>query len=627
LPILVQGGEEHLKNGIWSKKYESDTHLKVTYKGGSPSKEGDYKFLEFWSRHPGEDPTISVEVKKYDPAKGIEIDLGDAKGKVYIILYFEEVITLKIINDQFKEALNTHLKSYDEGITFISKDNNKETSLTISLLESLGKNGAVKLGLNEDIKLEQDYDLSIKPLELGENERYTPVSCSLSGKREVIDRNEKVYIVKLGGLNKGSEIILEFSHQIRYTFKIDFPENARPPYNTLDKYFKVEENGKDVTPDLVSRKDYTIFLQGSEVELKIWLNETEYKFIPENVPMEGELYKPKKQEISVKPHLPETSIVIEYYVEIPSTHNAGKRTLENTTTNLLPIKFPADLGVIMILVFISVFVPAYLLLQRQRRGGATLLEVRPKRIGVVSDVGGRDLNEDVAVAVDVSASFLSRPFMRSLLIVADGIGGLSKGEVASSLCVRNLAAALLPALLAADLTPFNLERTMVQAVKDANAKIYSMVKGDPKMAGMGTTVTAALICGHHAYIANVGDSRAYIIRGGRIRQVTRDHSLVQEMIDRGEITWSQAKFHPKRNVITRAVGYLEKMDVDLFHVELQPGDMLLLSTDGLHSKVDDWELGAIASKHEDPQQACLEMVSLAKSRGSTDNISVILARI
>jgi protein phosphatase len=99
------------------------------------------------------------------------------------------------------------------------------------------------------------------------------------------------------------------------------------------------------------------------------------------------------------------------------------------------------------------------------------------------------------------------------------------------------------------------------------------------------------------------------------------------MIDRGEITWSQAKFHPKRNVITRAVGYLEKMDVDLFHVELQPGDMLLLSTDGLHSKVDDWELGAIASKHEDPQQACLEMVSLAKSRGSTDNISVILARI
>ncbi len=202
-----------------------------------------------------------------------------------------------------------------------------------------------------------------------------------------------------------------------------------------------------------------------------------------------------------------------------------------------------------------------------------------------------------------------------LLIVCDGMGGHASGEVASELAV----ATILDTYYAdeADDRPAVLERAFVAA----NAKVYAQGRGS-----MGTTGVAAVLHHDALHIANVGDSRAYLIRGGNIRQLSRDHSFVSDQVAAGLLTPEQARTSQHKNIITRALGYQPDVTVDLFRWPLQVGDLVLLSSDGLHGLVTDHELAQIATT-EPLEQAVDHLVTLANERGGTDNITVVLAQV
>lgn len=203
-----------------------------------------------------------------------------------------------------------------------------------------------------------------------------------------------------------------------------------------------------------------------------------------------------------------------------------------------------------------------------------------------------------------------------LCVVADGMGGGGKGRTASQLAIEALLEAYYEG--ASDDPGLNLRA----AVESANAAVYGWasqaVTGDA-----GTTVTAALIINNYAYIANVGDSRTYLFRGGGLAFKTKDHSLVQEWVDSGRLTPEQAAQHPDRNMITRSLGDRSEVDVDLTRQLLQPGDVLVLCSDGLSGLVSDQEIGQIATANR-PQKAVQKLIDLANKRGGTDNISALV---
>ena len=201
-----------------------------------------------------------------------------------------------------------------------------------------------------------------------------------------------------------------------------------------------------------------------------------------------------------------------------------------------------------------------------------------------------------------------------LFVLCDGMGGHAAGEVASSMGVETILSVYYedsgedrPAVLA-------------QAFEQANTRIYAKGHGS-----MGTTGVAALLHHDALHIANVGDSRAYLIRDGSIRQVSRDHSFVSDQVAAGLITADQARSSPHRNVITRALGYQPEVTVDLFRLPLQVDDVVLLSSDGLHGLVSDSEIAEIAAAADD--QAVNQLIDLANERGGPDNITVIVARV
>ena len=190
--------------------------------------------------------------------------------------------------------------------------------------------------------------------------------------------------------------------------------------------------------------------------------------------------------------------------------------------------------------------------------------------GACSDVGQlRQSNED--------ALLLSDP----VFAVADGMGGARAGEVASAMAV-------------AALHGFHGgEQALAQAIEDVNLRIHSASRNDASLLGMGTTITAAMIDGDALVLAHVGDSRAYVLRAGQLRQLTDDHSLVGELIRRGALTPEEAERHPQRSVITRALGADETVDVDVLRVPVESGDLILLCSDGLTGMVSDAELARI----------------------------------
>lgn len=208
-----------------------------------------------------------------------------------------------------------------------------------------------------------------------------------------------------------------------------------------------------------------------------------------------------------------------------------------------------------------------------------------------------------------------------LLVVADGMGGHEGGEIASGLAVdmvRNTWAN-------ESGEPRGL---LLKALQNAQSAIQDYAREHPEFAGMGTTCTAVALIGDALYYAHVGDTRLYLIRSGAIQRLTHDHSLVQRLIDTGTLTEEEAAGHPNRNVLLSALGMKGEVSVDLAEagVPLEPGDTLLVCTDGLHGQVTDAELLDAATRHE-PRDACRELVQLAKDRGGPDNITVQIVRL
>lgn len=208
-----------------------------------------------------------------------------------------------------------------------------------------------------------------------------------------------------------------------------------------------------------------------------------------------------------------------------------------------------------------------------------------------------------------------------LLAVCDGVGGRRAGEVASALAIQSLPEEL-------DALGSNCARSEIfrTAVENVSRRVWQESRLDPVLEGMTTTLTAALICRGRAVIAHVGDSRAYVLRGGVMRQITRDHSYVAEMVASGALTREEAEKSPYRNVILQAVGQKKGLEVALDAVELVPGDTLLLCTDGLSEKVPPPEMARLLQSGS-LREACEALVALANERGGEDNITVLIGRI
>lgn len=243
-------------------------------------------------------------------------------------------------------------------------------------------------------------------------------------------------------------------------------------------------------------------------------------------------------------------------------------------------------------------------------------------VETLTDVGRkRPHNEDShGTWVPESARELDR--RGALLVVADGMGGSLAGEVASRLAVQTVVRAW------RDATGERPLDDLYAALDAANQRVHEESGRNPELHGMGTTCTAVVLRGRDLFVAHVGDSRAYLVRDGRIRQVTRDHSLVAQMVRDGQLTPEQAKTDPRRNVVTRSVGVGPHVEIDAERQEaaLAPGDTVVLCSDGLHGLVADDELARFASD-PDLARGCASAIGLANDRGGHDNITVLMARV
>jgi protein phosphatase len=209
-----------------------------------------------------------------------------------------------------------------------------------------------------------------------------------------------------------------------------------------------------------------------------------------------------------------------------------------------------------------------------------------------------------------------------LYLVADGMGGHSAGQVASELAADTA----LQAIQTLEGAAASLAEKLRYAVAAANRAIFGKAQEQPEYAGMGTTLVAFLADQERAALAHVGDSRAYLIRGRRIRQLTDDHSIVGELLRRREISEDAAREHPHRHVLTRALGVRRSVEPDLVELALEPRDVFVLCSDGLTNHVEDHEIAKWVGGNEELQETCEQLIDLANSRGGEDNSTILLAR-
>jgi len=210
-------------------------------------------------------------------------------------------------------------------------------------------------------------------------------------------------------------------------------------------------------------------------------------------------------------------------------------------------------------------------------------------------------------------------------VVCDGMGGANAGEVASELAVKSVSE-LLKGRISVPLERGSAAIMLLDAVNDANRRIFEKSLDDSACSGMGTTLVAALVYKDFAVIANIGDSRAYHIRESKITRITRDHSVVEDLLLSGELTEEEARVHPKRNLITRALGTEPAIECDIYEQVVASGDLILLCSDGLTNMVEEDEILRTLSGLEG-WRACDELVMLANERGGRDNISAVLIKI
>ena len=231
-----------------------------------------------------------------------------------------------------------------------------------------------------------------------------------------------------------------------------------------------------------------------------------------------------------------------------------------------------------------------------------------------TDIGMvREVNQDYVFVTEAPIGNLP-----NLLVVADGMGGHRAGEYASRLAVE-----VLKQELAAS-TEESPEAMMKNAITRANERVLEAARQDAKLSGMGTTLVAATVMDRTLYFANVGDSRLYLLSDD-IKQLSKDHSLVQEMVRLGGINQEEAKSHPDKNIITRAIGAKDDVDIDFYEYRLKKGDIILMCTDGLSNMVEDEEILHIVKCSRDVVEAVEQLIERAKEHGGSDNIGVIVA--
>ncbi len=211
-----------------------------------------------------------------------------------------------------------------------------------------------------------------------------------------------------------------------------------------------------------------------------------------------------------------------------------------------------------------------------------------------------------------------------IAVLCDGMGGEQAGNVASDLAAKTFISSVKQKLAASKLKVPDCANIMKQACSDANYMVYSYSCFDREYTGMGTTLVAAMFIEDKIFVLNVGDSRVYKLTKNRITQISRDHSLVQEMVDKGEITPEEALTHPRRNVITRALGVDENVPSDTFTPRLGRGSRLLLCSDGLTNMIGDSEILKISNKHPDLLSFGHALMDEALARGARDNVTIIV---
>lgn len=252
-----------------------------------------------------------------------------------------------------------------------------------------------------------------------------------------------------------------------------------------------------------------------------------------------------------------------------------------------------------------------------------------------SDLGRtRDHNEDFFAIADLGAG---RDLTRggphrldgngSVLLVADGMGGAAAGELASAMAGNSIVKHFTE-LWASEptRTPERFAELLKTAVEHANAELHGFAKNHPEVRGMGTTATVAGVFDGTLYLAQVGDSRAYLVRGGKATQLTKDQSLMQRLVDAGELTEEEAAQSERRNIILQALGPDPKVRVDLTWQELQRGDILVICSDGLSGPVKREEIGETVRTSPTLDEACERLIALANERGGPDNITIVAAR-
>jgi protein phosphatase len=254
-----------------------------------------------------------------------------------------------------------------------------------------------------------------------------------------------------------------------------------------------------------------------------------------------------------------------------------------------------------------------------------------------TDVGRtREHNEDAFVVADLSTSNATlQPEVRThtagakgtLFMVADGMGGAAAGEIASDMAVKIVLDELQTQWIAKPVTSIEgFVRSIKAATKTANEQINAYAANHPEYRGMGTTATIAGLLGDSLYLAQVGDSRAYLVRNGVARQITKDQSLMQKLIEAGELTEEEAEHSERRNIILQALGPEPTIKIDLTHQPLRRGDTLVLCSDGLSGQVTKDDIAEIVAREPDLMGACKSLIDRANANGGPDNITVIVAR-
>ena len=238
-----------------------------------------------------------------------------------------------------------------------------------------------------------------------------------------------------------------------------------------------------------------------------------------------------------------------------------------------------------------------------------------------SDLGLKRSHNEDSHAVWIPEDPAERARRGVLLVVADGMGGARAGEVASRLAVETVLRSFREA------AGVDVLDDLRAAIAEANRAVHELSRSQNDYNGMGTTCTAAAIRGDSVWIGHVGDSRAYLIRGGEIRRLTEDHSLVAQLVARNELTEEQARLDRRRNVVLRSIGASDQVEVDAVELNsfLQSGDTLLICSDGLHGPMSDPEIADVAAEGE-PQDVCARLISEANDRGGPDNITAIVVR-